>query len=335
MKNMSEFRYCKLNQKWVLFAPNRLKKLDEYNRNLPKINKDECPFDLGKENNTPKEIFRINDKKGNWKCRVVPNLYNVLSIEKEPIASRDGIFEKFEGFGAHEVIIETPSHDKQMLDFTIDEFYYYLLTVQNRLKDLKKDQRLKYISIFKNSGVGAGASLPHSHSQLIALPFVPKKILNSFEYKKQYFLTKQRTLFDDIIYDERMQKKGIIYESAFFIAYLPYASEFPFEIIITSKVKKPSLIYFDDIFIKNLAEVLNFAMSKMKNRFGNFAYNMLINNSPFFDIEEQNLANIYRFHIRIMPRLYQIAGFELNTGIYINPMLPENAVNILKNIDKD
>ncbi len=325
---MSEFRYCKLNRKWVLFAPNRLKRIDEYNKSFPKDDEKDCPFEAGKESFTPPEIFRIGSKDG-WQCRVVPNLYNALSIEEEPISSRDGMFEKFDGFGAHEVIVETPIHNRQMYDFTVDEFYYYFLTVQNRLKELKKDERFKYISIFKNSGRGAGATMSHSHSQLIGLPFVPNKIMDLFEYKKDYFKSKHRTLFDDIIYDEQIRDSGILYECRFFIAYLPYASEFPFEVMITSKVKKPSLIYFDDIFIKNLAKVVQVVMEQLRNKLGNFSYNMVIHNAPFLDIDEIELAQIYRFYIRILPRLYNIAGFELDSGIFVNPIFPEVAMDAL------
>ena len=144
--------------------------------------------------------------------------------------------------------------------------------------------------------------------------------MDEFEYKQSYFNQKHRPLFDDLIYDEKMYKKGIIYETPFFIAYAPYASEFPFEVMITSKVKKPSLIYFDNIFVKHLSKIVEIVIKKLNTTLGEFSYNIIINNAPFVKIEEEELANIYRFHIKIVPRLYTIAGFELNSGIFINPV---------------
>ena len=328
---MSEFRYCKQNRKWILFAPNRLKRPYDFKSDEIESDIKNCPFEVGNEHLTPKEIYRISDEQG-WKCRVVPNLYNALFIEKEPLSHRDGYFEKYEGFGAHEVIIETPNHKKMMYQYSASEFNYYLLTIQNRLKELKKDIRIKYISIFKNSGKQAGATLHHSHSQLIALPFIPKQIMDEFEYKKEYSLLKHRTLFDDLIYDEMMHKKNIIYECNFFIAYTPYASEFPFEVIITTKIKKPSLIFFDKALINQLAKTMQVVYTKMHSVIGEFSYNMIINNAPFMNMNEKELANIYRFHIKILPRLYNIAGFELSSGIYINPVLPEVAAKALREV---
>ncbi len=324
----SEFRYCKLDRNWVLFAPNRLRRPIEFIEEELKDSLESCPFEKGRENLTPKEIYANYDKSG-WRCRVVPNLYNALFIEEKPISSRDGFFTKFGGFGAHEVIIETPYHNRQMPNFTQSDFYFYLDAIRERLFELQKDKRIKYISIFKNSGKNAGASLSHSHSQLIGMPFIPEKVKKELEYKRSYFLEKHRTLFDDIIYDEKHQKSGIIEESQFFIAYSPYASKFPFEVIITTKLKKISLIYFDNALLRQLAEILSIVFKKLSKTLGIFSFNMTINNAPFINYELANIEDIYRFHIKIMPRLYNIAGFELDSGIFINPLLPEEATKAL------
>jgi UDPglucose--hexose-1-phosphate uridylyltransferase len=183
---MSEFRYNKLTQEWVLFAPNRAKRDTRFNRHEKQLSTEiqSCPFELGNEHNTPNEVARIGEKH-NWRCRIVPNLYHALSIEDKPRSYKNASFENKAGFGAHEVIIETPSHTKQMFDFSVEEFYDYFSIINMRLKDLKKDKRIKYFSVFKNYGENSGATQIHSHSQLIAKPFIPRTLKKSLDFSNK------------------------------------------------------------------------------------------------------------------------------------------------------
>lgn len=319
---MSEFRYNKLAKEWVLFAPNRAKRPTQNIVNN-KINNKECPFDESHEYLTPNELIRIGDEK-NWKCRIVPNLYNALNIDDPIESKRDGCFEKKSGFGAHEVIIETPEHFRSMFEFNINEFYDYLSIIKLRLLDLKKDLRINYFSVFKNHGIDAGASQPHSHSQIIATPFIPKSISKNLQEYSNYKKKHDRDFFDDIIFDEKNFKKGILFENSTFIAFCPYASKYPFEILIISKDKIASIIDCEDTHIYALAEVLEFVYKKLYNALGDFSFNMLFKNG---DIQNKNNSN--RFHLQITPRLYRIAGFELDSDIFINTFLPEKATQIL------
>lgn len=322
---MSEFRYNKLVQHWILFAPNRAKRPTNFNKNniLTQDIKN-CPFEFGNESQTPNELARIGDE-ANWRCRIVPNLYNALSIDTQPKSYKKGCFENKSGFGAHEVIIETPDHTKQMFDFSIDEYFDYFTIIKIRLNDLRKDIRIKYFSVFKNYGENGGASIEHSHSQLIATPFIPKTIEKSLEYYAQYKKDTQRDFFDDLISDERNFTKGILFENNIFVAYCPYASRYPFEINIVSKKELHSLLDFNDIDTYSLSEVMKFCFSKLESALGKPDFNMLIKNG---DIQSKNNSN--RFHIEILPRLYKTAGFELDTDIMLNTFLPETAAEILK-----
>ena len=322
---MSEFRYNKLTQHWILFAPNRAKRPTNFNPS-DKSNTDvqSCPFELGNESKTPNELLRIGDDT-NWRCRIVANLYHALSIEVKPTSYKNGCFENKSGFGAHEVIIETPSHTKQMFDFGVDEFFDYFSIIQLRLKDLKKDVRIKYFSLFKNHGENAGATIEHSHSQLIATPFIPKTIQKALQFYEKYKLDTERDFFDDFIADEKNFKKGLLFENSSFIAFCPYASRYPFEINIVAKKNLTSLLDFNDVDIYALSEVINFCFLKLKNALGGPDFNMLIKNG---DIQSHTNSN--RFHIEILPRLYKTAGFELDTDIMVNTFLPETAAEILK-----
>ncbi len=328
---MSEFRYCKLKRDWTLFSPKRAKRPSSFGKNiLFNQKRDDCPFEEGNEHLTISEISRISDHHdiNKWRCRVVPNLYNALSIERTPTSKRDSFFETRDGFGAHEVIIETPHHNLQMYDFEIDNFIDYFTIIKERLEGLKRDTRVKYISIFKNHGKNAGATLSHSHSQLIAMPFIPKKEMKNIKFYKKYYQKHKRNLFNDIIYEEKEHKKGILFENSSFIAFCPYASSFAFEVMIISKNSHSCINQLNDKEIYALSEVMTFVFHRLKKALEDFPFNMIIKNAPFLD--DSKIDNSYRFHIHIIPRLYNIAGYELDSDIFINTILPETAAKVLK-----
>lgn len=329
---MSEFRYCKLKKEWRLFAPERLRRPNDLHNKKEihpgELIHDRCPFDAGKEEFTPNEITRISQN-GEWKCRVVPNLYNALSINVQPESSRDGFYEKLTGFGAHEVVIETPIHEKQIWDYDYNDFVNYFTIVQERIINLQKDDRFAYPSVFKNQGENAGASMSHSHSQIIVLPFVPKKIKEEIEYKKEYFKEHKRALLDDLVYEEIKHSKNIIAQNSEFIIYCPYASEFAFEAKIVSKKKLSSLTEFNKSDMSALCDIVNEFFTMYYKTLGEVPFNMIIKNAPYEDYDKKT-KEYFRFNIEIKPRIYKEAGFELDSDISINVVLPENASKIYK-----
>ena len=322
---MSEFRYNKLAKEWVLFAPNRAKRpQNNCIKQIEKQSKTLCPFDKDHESLTPKELLRIGDKE-NWRCRVVPNLYNALCIEQPLESYKNMNFEAKSGFGAHEVIIETPDHEKQMYSFDTQEFFDYFSIIKLRLIDLKKDTRLQYFSVFKNNGLDAGASQSHSHSQIIATPFLPKKLKEELGEFKEHKEKTDRDFFDDLLYDEKNFAKGIIKENNYFIAYCPYASQYPFEVMIMTKEKLSSILELEESHIYALSDIIHYVFGKLYQALGEFPFNMILKNG---DLQNENSHN--RFHIQILPRLYKNAGFEVDTQMLINTFLPEDVVTILK-----
>lgn len=256
---MSDFRYCKLTREWTLFAPERLKRPNDLHNKkeevyIGEIIHERCPFDMGKEEFTPNEITRVSQD-GKWRCRVIPNLYNALSIDIESKSSRDSFFETHSGFGAHEVVIETPNHDMQMWDYEYNDFLTYYTILKERTINLQRDDRFAYLSIFKNQGLEAGASMGHSHSQIMALPFLPKKIKDEIAIKKEYYKEHKRALLDDIVYEEFSHKKNIVFQNSEFVVYCPYASKFAFEAKIVSKRKLSSLSEFTKSDLTALCDI--------------------------------------------------------------------------------
>ena len=329
---MSEFRYCKLEKEWRLFAPERLKRPNDLHNKTEihpgELIHDKCPFDMGKEQFTPDEITRVSQN-GEWKCRVVPNLYNALSINVQPKSKRDGFFENFSGFGAHEIVIETPVHEKQIWDYDYNDLLNYFTIIQERVINLKRDERFAYLSIFKNQGENAGASMSHSHSQIIALPFVPKKTKELCEYQKSYYEKHKRALLDDLVYEELEHGKNIVSQNSEFIIYCPYASEFAFEAKIVSKKKLSSLLEFTRSDLSALSDIINEFFTAYYKVLGDVPFNMIIKNAPY-EAYDDKTKEYYRFHIEIKPRIYKQAGFELDNDISINVMLPEEATKIYK-----
>lgn len=329
---MSEFRYCKLKKEWRLFAPERLRRPNDLdNKKLihpGELIHEKCPFDAGKEEFTPNEITRVSQN-GKWKCRVVPNMYNALSVDVESKSTRDGFFEKFTGFGAHEVVIETPKHDKQIWDYDYNDFANYFTIIKERVVNLKKDTRFAYLSVFKNQGENAGASMSHSHSQIIALPFIPKKIEEEIRYKKEYFSEHKRALLDDLVYEEFQHGKNILAQNSEFVIYCPYASEFAFEAKIVAKKKLSSLSEFTESDLSALCDIVDDFFKLYYNALGEMPFNMIIKNAPY-EAYDCKTKEYFRFNIEIKPRIYKQAGYELDSDMSINVVLPENACKIYK-----
>lgn len=324
--------------RWVIIATERSLRPDDY-----KIEKEEklndlskCPFEEGNEYLTPPEILSYrkpgtNKNEKGWWIRVVPNKYPALRIEGELDKKGIGMFDMMNGIGAHEVVIETTNHFEEISDmqeFHIEEIIW---AWRDRVLDLKKDKRFKYILIFKNKGSQAGASLEHPHSQIIALPIVPIRVSQELEGSKEYFNFKDRCVFCDIIQQELEQKDRLVEENHEFISIIPFAARFPFEIWILPKKHSSNFIDVSKSDVVSLSKVLKISLMKLKKLLNDPPFNLIIHTSP---LDKYNL-DYYHWHIEIMPRLTKVAGFEWGTGFYINPTKPENCAKYLREVNID
>ena len=322
-------RYCKLRDTDVIISPKRLHRPTQFD--LPKDNYtlQECPFELGAEDATPKEIFSIKDEKGNWICRVVPNLYNALCIDEEKSSKREGFFTSKSNFGAHEIIIETPSHDKTADKYTEEQWRAYLKTIIHRLEDLRCDSRLEYIQVFKNHGSRSGATLIHPHSQILATGFVPGGVKSELQRNKDYYKIHNRSLLLDIVSEELRIGKRVVFENSSFAAFVPFAALYPFEIIISPKEQICDITKLSQNQLRDASQILKNVYKKLYALLGDFHYNMIFKNLPNFKKESDNY---HTFYIQIIPRIYMLAGYELSTGMRINPVTPEMAAKKLKEV---
>jgi len=290
-----------------------------------------CPFCYGNEYMTPPEIQAFRNPKtekntAGWQVRVVPNKFPVLQIEGNLDRRGLGIFDMSNGIGAHEIIIETPYHEKDLSDLEPGEIGNVLKMYCLRSLDLQKDKRFKYLMIFKNYGSGAGATLDHNHSQLIALPMIPKNVIEELKGSGAYFEFRERCIFCDMIRQELDEKERIITQNDHFIAFCPFASRFPFEMWVMPKEHQLSFHDISDGSIASMAGILKEVLVRMKAVLNDPPYNFIIHTSPIDGEERQG----YHWHMEIMPRLSRIAGFEWGTGFYAVSTPPEIAIKYLK-----
>jgi UDPglucose--hexose-1-phosphate uridylyltransferase len=230
------------------------------------------------------------------------------------------------GVGAHEVVIETPRHEMTLAALPLASAKNVLLSYRERIIDLRRDPRLRYVLVFKNHGVAAGASLEHSHSQIIALPIVPKRVSEEIVGAKTYFHYKDRCVFCDIIRQELQQKHRLIAENNSFVSIAPFASRFPFETWILPKIHSPSFEHMELSQYEQAAQILSDTLKKMNRVLTDPPYNYVIHTSSSPEVDGEH----YHWHVEIMPKLTKVAGFEWGTGFYINPTPPEEAAEYLR-----
>jgi len=259
---------------------------------------------------------------------VVPNKFPALRIEGSLRKSGEGFYDKISGIGAHEVLIETPRHQHTWFDGDTAVIRNSLLAAKARVLDLKKDTRFKYIMVFKNFGPTAGATLSHSHTQLIALPVVPLRVQEEIEGARAHFELKERCIFCDIIQYESDSDRRLLVENEHFIVLAPYAPRFSFELAVFPKRHNPTFEATPDGELEALSAILGEVLGRVGRLLSRPDYNLIIHNAPCCN----NVGDYYHWHVEFMPVLARVAGFEWGTGFYINPISPEESVQSLKSV---
>lgn len=330
---MPDLRKDPIVGRWVIVAKSRAKRPHDFDSTERLRRGKFCPFCEGSEEHTPGEILAYRhpdsapDTPG-WRVRVVANKFPALEIEGDLNKRGEGIYDMMRGVGAHEVIIESPQHLLTTADLGEERLREVLWVYRDRLLDLKKDRRLVYGMIFKNVGAAAGASLEHTHSQLIVTPIVPITVAEEMSGSLEFFRYRDRCVFCDMIQQEIAHGKRIVLDTPGCVAFCPFASRFPFETWI---LPKPHASHYETIHkggVEELARVLHRVMEKIEAALDRPAYNYIIHTAPF---DTQELGH-YHWHIEIIPRLTRTAGFEWGSGFYINPVPPEDAAAFLRQV---
>lgn len=317
--------------RWVIVSNDNPKgPSDFHGEKEPQTDPENCPFCPGHEHMTPPEIF-VQREGGQangpgWSLRVVSNKFPALKIEGELDREAVGMFDMMNGVGAHEVIIETPDHTKELSQLEVSEIEQIIWAYITRALDLRKDKRFQYILLFKNHGKSAGASLSHSHTQLIALPMIPKSVQEELHGAERYFNYKERCVYCDMARQEELYGKNVVSANNTYLAFCPYAARFPFETWIMPKEHFAAFDYLEPEMVMDLAHILKNILTRIRKVLKAPSYNFIIHNSPV----EERIREEYHWHIEIMPKLTRTAGFEWGSGFYINPTPSELAAKYLR-----
>ncbi|MDI6758406.1 MAG: DUF4931 domain-containing protein [Candidatus Omnitrophota bacterium] len=340
---MPELRKDPVLGRWVIISTERAKRPDAFSNSLAEAPVEgSCPFCEGSESKTPPEIYAIRPKctppnRPGWDLRVVPSISPFLRIEGELERRGKGIYDLMNGIGAHEIVIETSQHIANMVDLSEEQIARVIDCYITRILDLERDNRFKYVLIFKNYGWVAGAGrVRHSRSQLIATPVNPKRVKEELEGARSYYNYHERCVFCDLIKQELESKDRLVLDIDGFIAVTPFASKFPFEVWILPKKHSADFTTLDPEKRKGLAVILKKVLAKLKKGLNDPPYNYVFHTAPFRRSKVgywKSIDNDYHWHIEIMPRLTRVAGFEWGTGFYICPLPPEEAARFLREVN--
>lgn len=328
---MSELRKDPIVGKWVIISVERGKRPSDFIKKAISTRSGFCPFCPGNEDKTPPEIiaYRPTHTSPNtpgWTLRVVPNKFPALRIEGDLERAGEGVYDRMNGVGAHEVIIESPNHEDSLSSISEKAFEDVLWAYRDRIIDLKRDRRLKYVLIFKNHGEEAGASLEHTHSQLIALPIVPKRVQEELDGALKHYNYKERCIFCDIIRQEGFQRERVVAENQDFLCISPYASRSPFETWILPKRHISAYENSQKKEYQSLAQIFRETLRKLDRVLENPPYNFMLHTAPLNHGESE----YFHWHFEILPKLTEVAGFEWGSDFYINPTPPEEAARFLR-----
>ncbi len=329
---MPELRRDPVVERWTLIEVATSKPATQYHREKKALqNPDICPFCPTKEHLTPSEVaaVRLDNSQPNtpgWSVRTFPNKFPALADREYLNKEGLGIYDVMSGVGAHELIIETPPHQQQMADLNDSEMSLLMRHYQERFIHLAKDKRFKYVMLFKNKGLSAGSTMEHAHGQLIALPMVPKYVLEEIHGADHYYQINKRCVFCDIVAQEVQDKERIVVENEKFIAFCPFASRYAFETWILPKNHGHDFAKADQATLDQLGAILQRVLKQMKSTLGDCAYNFYLHTSP------NNWGDLpyFHWHIEVIPKLTRSVGFEWGTGLHIVPTDPAMAARELR-----
>jgi UDPglucose--hexose-1-phosphate uridylyltransferase len=293
-----------------------------------------CPFCPGNEHLTPKSIREYKGGDGSWLIRCFPAKSPVFVIEAAENKRAEGLYDKMDNVGAHEIIVENRSHTKTMSSFTDEELLLLLEVYMERISDLKKDKRFKSVQIFKNHGELAGSHMFHPHSHLLATPMMAARLELEVLNSKNYYQQKERCLLCDIINQEIKQNKRVVSMNSYFVALCPFASRFPFEVWILPRLHSESFeqIHGNDIKF-GLANIVLDIMKRIEKLTN--SYTLVIHTSPNvyktdFQKETLQISEYFHWHIEILPMDQKSSKYKREDEFYVTSVTPEEAAKTLK-----
>ncbi len=332
---MPEIRHNIVTREWVIIATERAKRPEEFAQRNPRRASAApyvatCPFCPGNEALAPPETFRI-PANGSWQVRVVPNKFSALSAAGELSRRTNGLKRTVSGVGIHEVIVETPGHDKTLALLSAAEVEKVLETYQRRYEAVTADPRVAHVTLFKNHGERAGSSLEHPHSQLIGTPIIPPQMRERMEHALRFYDENGACLFCSVMADELSDEVRIVARTAHFVAFLPFAALTPFHMWIFPLRHAATFMEATAAELADLAGLLRSVLRKVYFTLQNPDFNLSVRSAP----REASGLRYYHWYVSVIPRVTRVAGFEIGSGMFINVSLPEKSAEFLRNAPSD
>jgi len=311
-----------------------------------------CPFCRGNEEKTPPTIRAWPDEQS-WQIRMVENLYPVLGDDYDPGAMNLGLQQVIAGYGRHEVIIDHPNHGIMLHQMSRQHLANLFLFYQQRMRELyDADARLKYVLVFKNFGPAAGASIPHTHSQIIATPVVPENLQNEVLHSRNYFnkynhcvfcsLIDEALTFEATLYDRQSGQvrrkvdvgQYVVERGDHFIAIKPFASRYEWEVHILPLQHRADFLDASETELDDFARVLRRTMARLDQVLDGAQYNFFLHSKPRCETSE-GCDDSFHWHLEVSPRTSIPTGFELGSGLFVSTISPEAAARELRAVELD
>jgi UDPglucose--hexose-1-phosphate uridylyltransferase len=332
---MPELRQDPITGRWVIFSPARSARPHDLEPVPPRHTGTVCPFCEGHENLSSAEVYALRPggsqpNQPGWQVRVVPNRYPALEVDSDsaPAVGQHG-YTALPGWGIHEVIVESPRHLSTTTELSAAELTGVLAVYRQRLASLAAIERVRYGLVFKNVGIAAGASLEHLHSQVLGTPILPATVVEELTGADRYFQTYGECAWCRMVDDALADGRRLVAEEGAFVALCPPAARFSWETWILPRQHAAHFHGVEESSLAQLAQITRRVLGSMERLIPRLAYNYIIHSAPF----DTHTLDHYHWHMEIIPRVASIAGFELGTGYYINPVLPEEAAESLRRAD--
>jgi UDPglucose--hexose-1-phosphate uridylyltransferase len=328
---MAELRRDPISGRWVIIAAERAKRPRQLGAANDPTPAEPCPFCAGNEALTPPEVWAAraaNSEAGQpgWRVRVVTNKYPALVCDQQSNFGGDDFYQTQAGQGVHEVIVECPDHVTNMAELDEDHVTDILRAYRERLGALRRDPRWRYLLVYKNQGDRAGATFEHLHSQLVALPNVPREARDELAGAQAHFAATGRCIYCEIIERELADGRRVLFDHDDFIAFCPFASRFAYETWILPSDHRAIFEASSATELSQCARALREVIRRLNRALDNPPFNYFIHSLP----ADGSAPESYHWHLEILPQLSRAAGFELGTGSNINGVAPEAAAKLLR-----
>jgi UDPglucose--hexose-1-phosphate uridylyltransferase len=337
----NELRKDYLLNRWVVIATERSRRPTDFAKQKAESDQNGiCPLCVGNEHMTPPavmlylkhngEIIKGKDtdeqRPKNWLVRVIPNLYPAFSPPNSPADTSQIMKNDVYAYaiGHHEVLIESANHDEHPANAQLPQLTLLINAYIDRLRELSAKPYVQYVSIFRNHGREAGASLSHAHSQIIATPTVPRIPAEEAAASKKFFDQHGKCVFCDII-EKETKSPRLVLDNQHFVVFAPYASVHPLEFWILPKKHAANMLDLSKAEVGAFAETLKTSLKALKNLVNDPPYNYAFHLSV-----DREAEDYYHWHLEVYPRLSIWAGFEKSTGMYINTVKPETSAEELR-----